>query len=232
MDKALVQLPVGTVQSSGVKGQQRRDADRQVADRSAGKSEGVSECGGELGGVHQHADNSPHTLPAWQPHQASLELVLLAGVRIVLLTMGHNGAALAINSALATTSTLSSAATQPPQMPHLEHAVARLWKESKSCVRTWQCKVAHRGLSSSQHDVPLCYTITHYPALPLRVPPSSKNVNGAGDCLLAATAAAMCMGVTMESAVAVGMEAARVTVESGENVPYKLLRESVLHLLI
>ena len=230
MADALRQLPGGYVEPAGAREGRGGDVEGDGS-RSAEKREGVNECYGKLAGRCPHPDSSSHHLPVWQKYQAPIELVLLAGVRIVLLTIGHNGAVLAINSTHACASSLNSPASRSPAMPCNGHAVARLWEASKLCIRTWQCEAGHRGPLPQGHDVPLRYTLTHYPALPLRVPQSSKNVNGAGDCLLATTAAAACVGISIACAVAVGMEAARATVESGENVPYKILQDSVSKLL-
>ncbi|CAI7890990.1 unnamed protein product [Closterium sp. NIES-54] len=124
-----------------------------------------------------------------------------------------------------------------------------------ACLASLQ---SHSVPATPESHASLC--LHYFPALPVRVPEWQLNLSGAGDCLLGATVAATVLMAhgqrtapaaaaaatppcqaqvnfqvelqeRLVAAVAVGMAAARVAVESRENVPWGELQRDVLPLL-
>ncbi|KAL5562616.1 hypothetical protein UlMin_032363 [Ulmus minor] len=71
-----------------------------------------------------------------------------------------------------------------------------------------------RGTTKSESSS-LLFAV-HFPALPASV----VRVTGAGDCLVGGTLASICIGLDLLQSVAVGIAAAKATVEAETNVPH------------
>lgn len=158
--------------------------------------------------------------------RACLHVRVCTGTKNIVLTLGESGAALITRATQSTASTQHPGTTQQGTSTSQGACITRATQTTANSTTDTiastqqQQGTTQPGTSTSQGNqdssTQQCVSlrIVHMPALPCRV----VSTNGAGDTLVGGLVAGVLRGRTDREAVALGIAAARATVQSEANV--------------
>lgn len=132
----------------------------------------------------------------------AIRAVLESGIKIIIVTLGSDGVLLCSKGGPSFMRISHEETKQSASNGQLYEAVA------KACPSRWLSSSVKSKRSSRLFAV-------HFPALPASV----VRVTGAGDCLVGGTLASICAGLDIMQSLAVGIAAAKATIEAETNVP-------------
>jgi hypothetical protein len=144
--------------------------------------------------------NKYSTESLFQKLKPAIWVLLEKGIRIVVVTLGSDGAFLCSRG------------------PSFMRAVLERIKSHGSSRQFYQivtssCPPHWYGATNLERDSHLF--AVHFPALPVSV----VRLTGAGDCLVGGMLASICAGLNVMQSMAVGIAAAKASVEAETNVP-------------
>lgn len=138
----------------------------------------------------------------FQMLKPAIWLLLDKGVKILVLTIGSDGVLLCSRGEP------SSWRISPEKTKQLGLSGQLFDIVTSSCLSNWYSDT--KVLEKSPH-----FFSVHFPALPASV----VRLTGAGDCLVGGMLASLCAGLDVMQSVAIGIAAAKATVEVDINVP-------------